>query len=422
MRFLLASIVVLGVACGDATILGGSNEGSGGGAGGAGGSGGGSTLGDGLPCDIASTLRTRCASCHGSPLAGGAPYAILSLADLQAAAPGHPGETVGARCVARMTAATSPMPPGSGPTVPSAELTAFQAWVTGGLQPGSCGTGGGAGGGTGGAGGGSSPPANDLPCDLAAVLGSKCISCHGSPLSGGATFTLTSRADLLAMSAAYAGQTIAQRSLVRMQSATSPMPPAGPGASPTDIATLQGWITAGTPAGSCGTGDGGVAALTCASGSMWTRGNSESFEMNPGLACVSCHLGNNFGNQNPNHVRQVGEAYFFMGTAYPGLNEQNTCNAHPPAGVNIQIIGPDGGVFTELVPSPTSGNFASDGYAGFSTGRSMYNSPVPVPFTVRITANNKTLTMTTPTTNGDCNQCHTERGLNGAPGRVTWPQ
>lgn len=408
MRYLLASMVVLGVACGDATILGGSNVGTGGGTGT-----GSSSLGEGLPCDVAATLRTRCASCHGSPPSGGAPYAILGRADLQAEAPGHPGETIGSRSVLRMKASASPMPPGSGPTVPAAEVAAFEAWVTGGMQPGSCGAGGG---------GGSSPPASDLPCDLAAVLAAKCVSCHGAPLSGGATFTLTSRADLVAPSPTWAGQTIAQRSLVRMQAATSPMPPAGPAATAAELATLQSWIAAGTPAGSCGTGDGGVAPLTCASASTWNYGNSESFDMNPGLACQACHLGNNFLNQNPYHARKPSLAFFFMGTIYPGLNERNTCNAQPPAGVNIQILGPDGGVFTELVPSPASGNFASDGYPGYSTGLSMYNSAVPLPYTVRVTANNKTMVMTTPATTGDCNQCHTERGLNGAPGRVVWPQ
>ena len=212
MRILLASVVVLSVACGDATILGGSNAAgggdNGGGVGGAGGAGGGSTPGDGLPCDIAATLQTRCGSCHGNQLAGGAPYAIVSLADLQRQAPGL-GTTVGARSLLRMKQASSPMPPGSGVSVPSAELTAFEAWVNGGMIAGTCGAGSGAGGGTGG--GTTNPPANDLPCDLAAMLAARCISCHGTPLAGGASFTLTSRADLLAPSPAYAGQTIAQR-------------------------------------------------------------------------------------------------------------------------------------------------------------------------------------------------------------------
>jgi hypothetical protein len=57
-----------------------------------------------------------------------------------------------------------------------------------------------------------------------------------------------------------------------------------------------------------------------------------------------------------------------------------------------------------------SGNF----YSAIDAG-------VLLPFTARVTYNGQTNIMTTPQTDGDCNTCHTEQGLNSAPGRILWP-
>ena len=42
------------------------------------------------------------------------------------------------------------------------------------------------------------PADGGLPCEVATLLSTHCVSCHGSPTSGGAPMSLLSRADLLA--------------------------------------------------------------------------------------------------------------------------------------------------------------------------------------------------------------------------------
>ncbi len=77
---------------------------------------------------------------------------------------------------------------------------------------------------------------------------------------------------------------------------TSPMPPAGlPDATPTEIASLQNWISAGYPTTGSATGidAGGARSLerppTCTSNTTWTRGTSGSASMEPGMAGINCH-------------------------------------------------------------------------------------------------------------------------------------
>ncbi|MEO7733771.1 MAG: hypothetical protein ABIY55_22595, partial [Kofleriaceae bacterium] len=62
-----------------------------------------------------------------------------------------------------------------------------------------------------------------LPCDVQAVLADRCLSCHGSQLSGGAPVHLATYADLTQKNAS--GVTLAERALIRMTSASSLMPP-----------------------------------------------------------------------------------------------------------------------------------------------------------------------------------------------------
>ncbi len=78
-----------------------------------------------------------------------------------------------------------------------------------------------------------------LPCEVATVLADKCTSCHSSPPAGGAPFPLVSYEDLTKESPSYPGQTIAQRSVARMQDTASPMPPGG-GASAEAAACKRG--------------------------------------------------------------------------------------------------------------------------------------------------------------------------------------
>jgi hypothetical protein len=238
-----------------------------------------------------------------------------------------------------------------------------------------------------------------LACDVATVLANRCVSCHGATPAGGAAFPLVTRAELLELAPGYPGETKAQRSVARMRANT--MPPTG-GNAAADLAVLEGWVDAGTPAGSCGPIIVGPVPTTCASGSRWTLGTEESPDMKPGSACVTCHK-----------VQEAQKAWFFMGTVYPSAHEQDSCNPRPPTGLVVEILDASGAVALSLPVRATSGNFMSSSRAANLT----------LPYTARVkNAQGQTLTMQTPQESGDCNLCHTEQGANGAAGRIVWPQ
>lgn len=166
-------------------------------------------------------------------------------------------------------------------------------------------------------------------------------------------------------------------------------------------------------AAGCGGGSTGFVAApagsTCASGLVY-EGNAESPLMNPGLACRSCHLGQNFDGQNPAGLKEEEKAYFFMGTAYAAPREDDRCkSADVPAGAVVEILDTTDAVKLTL-PINEAGNFFSNSTtAGFT-----------LPYKARVVANGKTLAMASPQMDGDCNVCHTKNGKNGAPGRITW--
>lgn len=141
MRPFVASLLVvtaLATGCmGESTGLSGEIVGNGTGAGGTGGSSNPGVSGD-MPCEAANVLVASCTGCHGTPPSGGAPQALNSLAALQAASPGYPGQSNGQRAVVRMASTTSPMPPAPNPAISAADQTAFAAWVTAGMPAGTC--------------------------------------------------------------------------------------------------------------------------------------------------------------------------------------------------------------------------------------------------------------------------------------------
>lgn len=380
---------------------GGTGAGNGGGAGqqaNGGGSGGGSAAGD-LPCDVASVLGDACLSCHGS---GGSQVKLQSRADLVAMSAAFPTMSHGQRAVVRMRASAGTMPPAPSSPVANARINAFEAWVNAGMSAGSCQAASDAGTADAGAVTPYDGGIAGLPCDVAAFVASKCATCHGSPPTQGTSFSLLSRADFLAPSPTFAGVTIGARSSIRVHAASNPMPPLGvPAPTAAELSAFDGWLSTGMPTGTCGAIDAGVAGpapTTCVTGSYWNLGNTESANMNPGLACLACHR-----NQAPD------KAYPFSGTIFPSLHEKDRCNSRP-AGVQVQIIDVNGNVALTLNPSTTSGNFHSSLYAN-----------VALPYTARVTAGGRTATMTTPQTNGDCNSCHTEQGTSGALGRIVAP-
>lgn len=247
------------------------------------------------------------------------------------------------------------------------------------------------------------PPPSDpdggsgLPCDVIAALQS-CTTCHGSTPAGGAPMPLVTFEDLAATSPGYAPALMIDRAIARMGDAQRPMPPSGP-APQADIDVLQNWRNAGMPGTGCGTPP-MEPQTVCSSGTTWSWGNEGSSRMNPGKACIACH--------------STGEGPRFVaaGTLYPTIREPDLCNGANGqstfSGVQVELIDANGTVFPMSVNS--AGNF------------SLQYATVVKPYTARVVYQGKTRTMATPQQSGDCNSCHTEKGLNGAPGRVTLPE
>jgi hypothetical protein len=105
-----------------------------------------------------------------------------------------------------------------------------------------------------------------LPCDVAALLATYCVSCHGAPPAAGAPMSLVTFADLTRPARSNPGVVVAAMALMRMRDATRPMPPA-PAVGPSDaqIAAFSNWVAGAYSAPACsssntgaGTGGGGA--------------------------------------------------------------------------------------------------------------------------------------------------------------------
>lgn len=243
-----------------------------------------------------------------------------------------------------------------------------------------------------------------LPCDVQQLLENRCIGCHLGPFPA----ALLSYADLLKPSSDPA-KNLAQKSLERMKSTTSAMPPP-PAVAPqaAEIATLEAWVTAGTPKGNVCTppaGDAGTDAgtpatnpyntpLACTSNTTWNQGNEGSSRMRPGGACITCH------------TMRGGPNYTVAGTIYPTAHEPNDCNGVNAGGVTV-VVTDKNGVVTNIAVN-TVGNFSS-------------SAPIAAPFNVKVVNGPKVRAMAGALTAGDCDSCHTATGVNGAPGRVMAP-
>jgi mono/diheme cytochrome c family protein len=258
--------------------------------------------------------------------------------------------------------------------------------------------------------GGSVGTPSGLPCDVVDVLKAHCISCHSSPPVSNAPMALLTYADLTAKSAADPASTLAERSVARMQSASSPMPPgAGVTVSPAEIAAFTAWIQAGYPMGDCAApdagppDDAGMPPVTtfndppvCSSNLTWLFGDSLGEFMHPGRACDACHAMK--GGKAP--------ILSIAGTVFPTGHEPDDCVSSAVGASTIEITDKNG-VVTSLKPN-LSGNFTS-------------KAVIALPYTAKLTFNGQTRAMIAPQTSGDCNSCHTPDGLNGAPGRIRLP-
>jgi len=259
------------------------------------------------------------------------------------------------------------------------------------------------GGSSAGSGGASGVVADGLPCDVSALVQNKCGTCHGATALPTLPSLVTYQG-LTAPAQSAPAMTNAEVAVARMQSAQAPMPPAGStAATSAEISSMQAWIAAGYPMGNCGGGGAGGSApdptaATCTSNKTWTGGTDGSKDMQPGVACISCH------------AKSGGEAPTFAvaGTIYPTVHEPDQCyGASGSAGVRVVITGADGAVIT-LTPG-TSGNFS-------------YQGALAKPYTAKVTdMNGGVRTMSEVQTSGDCNGCHTQAGSNDAPGRIVVP-
>ncbi len=263
------------------------------------------------------------------------------------------------------------------------------------LFPGASGGTGGSGG-SAGTGGGGANAFVGVPCDVATLLSTYCVSCHSTNNTMGIP-ALVTRNDLLA--ASPSGASYAARALVRMQDGT--MPTSGGPVPAADQAALQNWINAGLRDSTCSQAfDAGVVTPICTSGTNGTTG--ESKDMNPGRPCKACHA-----------VQEPFRNYGFMGTAYPTLHELDQCNGLAPANAVVEILDANGNALNpplNLTVRRLSGNFMSNTW-----------TTSPSPYRARVKVNGQVVsTMNTPQTDGDCNTCHSETGSNGAPGRITY--
>ncbi len=244
-----------------------------------------------------------------------------------------------------------------------------------------------------------------LPCDIAAILQSKCVACHSSPPIGGAPMPLETYANLTASARSNPSVTVAAQSLTRMQSTTAPMPPPG-NTAPTaqEIAAFQAWVGAGTPEGTCGGGDAGSGSvaspyatpLQCSTGTTWTGGTNGNPRMKPGGACISCHAST--GGEAP--------GFTIAGTVYKTAHEPDDCNGGGVSGASVVITDANGAMLT--LPVNSVGNFYS-------------TQAVAKPFHAKVVYGGKERAMSAAQTSGDCNSCHTVNGSMSAPGRIMLP-
>ncbi|HMI84716.1 MAG TPA: hypothetical protein VK550_11535 [Polyangiaceae bacterium] len=127
------------------------------------------------------------------------------------------------------------------------------------------------------------------------------------------------------------------------------------------------------------------APAQCTSGRKWTSGNGPT--MSPGDICQGCH------------------GFTIAGTVYPTVHETGLC------------YGVNGGA--QVVITPSCGTPIS--LTVNSAGNFYYTGSVRLPFTAKVVVNGAERVMLGPQTLGDCNACHSQNGLQGAPGRIIVP-
>jgi len=134
----------------------------------------------------------------------------------------------------------------------------------------------------------------------------------------------------------------------------------------------------------------------CISGNDWVLGDFGSDWMHPGTDCPTCHATNN------------GPAFWVAGTVYGADGQIDDCGG--VSGVEIDVKDATGTVYP--LQSNLWGNFylKQTDAPGFQT-----------PYTVSLSYNGQTRSMTSSQSTQGCNSCHTVTGANAAPGRILEP-
>lgn len=140
-----------------------------------------------------------------------------------------------------------------------------------------------------------------------------------------------------------------------------------------------------------------TAAVTsiCTSKTTWRAGENQT--MRPGEACINCH------SSNPE-----APTFVVAGTVYPTAHEPADCNGSNSNGT-AKVIITDATGMEHSVTVNSAGNFMLQG------------ASIPLPYNARVEVGTMTRAMGASQTSGDCNGCHTESGVNGAPGRIMLP-
>ncbi len=224
-----------------------------------------------------------------------------------------------------------------------------------------------------------------VPCDVASLLAAKCTSCHSDPPINGSLSGLVTYGDLTATSKEDSTRNEAQLSIVRMQSTTSPMPPASVNmpATAADIATLQNWVNGGYAMGSCSSGggaDGGTDAGATSPTGVFTGVASFTSQVGPsshnaGQDCMGCHA--NGGGEAPR--------FAFAGTLYDG-------QGRAVSGAEIRVVDANGAAVS--VYTGTNGNFYRSG------------TPLATPGKAGARNGSATAAMVSAVTKAGCNSCH----------------
>jgi len=121
--------------------------------------------------------------------------------------------------------------------------------------------------------------------------------------------------------------------------------------------------------------------------------------MHPGGTCITCHA---------NGEADDAPRFTIAGTVYPTVREPNDCNGSNGTAAGIQVVVTDAAGRVLTLPVNTAGNFST-------------TAAVTFPFHAKVVRGGVERLMTAAQSSGNCNNCHTQAGANGAPGRIMAP-